>query len=82
MTGTTPFRQHRLDQRDRTGAYARRAAAERDQLQRHDQPDDVLGASGAPTPQQCDRIRLRCRVSTSAAAILTLASFPKPVLMP
>ena len=42
----------------------------------------ISGASGAPTPQQCDRIKLRCSVSTSSAAILTLASFPKPVLMP
>ena len=42
----------------------------------------ISGASGAPTPQQCDRIRFRCSVSTSSAAILTLASFPKPVLMP
>ena len=42
----------------------------------------VALSRGSPTPQQWDRIRLRCRVATSLAAILTLANLPKPVLMP
>ena len=42
----------------------------------------ISAGSGCPTPQQCDRIRFFCSVSTSFASILTLASFPKPVLMP
>ena len=50
------------------------AAPERDELQRHDQADDVFG-SGSPTPQQCDRIRLRCRVATSAACDLDRGEF-------
>ena len=37
---------------------------------------------GSPTPQQCDRIRLRCRVAVSFGAIFRLASLPKPVLTP
>ena len=35
-----------------------------------------------PTPQQCDRIRLRCSVAVSSEAILTEASLPKPVFTP
>ena len=34
------------------------------------------------TPQQWDRIRLRCSVAVSALSILIEASLPKPVLMP
>ncbi len=37
---------------------------------------------GAPTPEQCDRIRLRCSRAVSPSGILTLASLPKPVLTP
>ena len=42
----------------------------------------VAGSSASPTPQQCDRIRLRCRVWVSRGAILTEASLPKPVFTP
>ena len=42
----------------------------------------VSGSTGSPTPQQCDRIRLRCSVAVSSAAILIEASLPKPVLTP
>ena len=42
----------------------------------------VSGSSTSPTPQQWDRIRLRCKVAVSAAGILTEASLPKPVLTP
>ena len=43
----------------------------------------VVGvSSGSPTPQQCDRMRLRCSFSTSCGAIFTVASLPKPVLTP
>ncbi len=41
-----------------------------------------LRAAARPTPQQWDRIRLRCRVAVSSGAIFLLASLPKPVLMP
>ena len=34
--------QHGLDQADQLDAHARSAAAERNELQRHDQPDDVI----------------------------------------
>ena len=37
---------------------------------------------GAPTPAAWLSTMLRCRVSRSAASMRTLASFPKPVLMP
>ncbi len=37
---------------------------------------------GSPTPAACDSTMLRCRVSRSAASMRTLASLPKPVLMP
>ncbi len=37
---------------------------------------------GSPTPQQCDRIRLRCKVAVSAGAMRFEASLPKPVLTP
>jgi hypothetical protein len=36
----------------------------------------------SPTPAQCDRIRLRCRVAVSSGLIFTEASLPKPVLTP
>ena len=43
----------------------------------------TIGAGvGSPTPEQCERIRLRCSRSVSAAGIVTLASLPKPVLTP
>ena len=37
---------------------------------------------GGPTPAACDSTRLRWSFSRSAASMRTLASFPKPVLMP
>jgi hypothetical protein len=37
---------------------------------------------GSPTPQQCERIRLRCSSSRSPFAIATLFSFPNPVVRP
>ena len=40
------------------------------------------GSTDSPTPQQCDRIRLRCRVAVSSGRILIEASLPKPVLTP
>ena len=42
----------------------------------------VASSSASPTPQQCDRIRLRCRVAVSSGAIFTEASLPKPVFTP
>ena len=42
----------------------------------------TLRGIASPTPQQCDRIRLRCSVAVSAAAILSEASLPKPVFTP
>lgn len=36
----------------------------------------------SPTPAQCDSTMLRCKVSRSCAGMRTLASLPKPVLMP
>ena len=43
----------------------------------------TIGAGiGSPTPAACDSTMLRCNVSRSPAAIRTLASLPKPVLMP
>ena len=42
----------------------------------------MLSGNGAPTPQQCDLIRLRCSVAVSAASIVIDASLPKPVLTP
>ena len=42
----------------------------------------VASSNASPTPQQCDKIKLRCNVVTSSAAILMLASLPKPVLTP
>ena len=38
--------------------------------------------SGGPTPAQCERMRLRWSVASSAAALRVCASLPKPVLMP
>ena len=40
------------------------------------------GASGAPTPTLCERIRLRCSVSRSTLLMRVDASLPKPVLTP
>ena len=37
---------------------------------------------GGPTPAACDSTMLRCSFSRSAASMRTLASLPKPVLMP
>ncbi len=37
---------------------------------------------GPPMPPACERTRLRCNVSRSAVSMRTLASLPKPVLMP
>ncbi len=37
---------------------------------------------GSPTPAACESTMLRCSVARSAASMRTLASFPKPVLMP
>ena len=42
----------------------------------------VGSSTGSPTPQQCDRIRLRCRVAVSSGAMRTEASLPKPVFTP
>ncbi len=42
----------------------------------------VRGSRPSPTPQQCDRIRLRCSVSVSSGAMRTEASLPNPVLTP
>ena len=42
----------------------------------------MFSGNGTPTPQQCERIRLRWSVATSAASIRMLASLPKPVLTP
>gem|GEM_PF-3634278 len=35
-----------------------------------------------PTPQQCDRIRLRCSCEVWSAGMRVVASLPKPVLIP
>ena len=40
------------------------------------------GCSGAPTPTECERIRLSCSVARSSALMRWLASLPKPVLTP
>ena len=40
------------------------------------------GASGAPTPTLCERMRLSCSVSSASALMRCVASLPKPVLMP
>ena len=37
---------------------------------------------GSPTPAACDSTMLRCSVARSAGPMRTLASLPKPVLMP
>ena len=37
---------------------------------------------GSPTPAACDSTMLVCSCARSAAAMRTLASLPKPVLMP
>ena len=42
----------------------------------------VGSSTGSPTPQQCDRIRLRCSVAVSSGAMRTEASLPKPVFTP
>jgi hypothetical protein len=82
ITGVTPLRQHVLDQpitwpsaRPRRRGRATAASA----------PSSAgwsATSSGSPTPQQCDRIRLRCSVAVSSALMRTLASLPKPVLTP
>jgi hypothetical protein len=36
----------------------------------------------SPTPAACDSTMLRCSFSRSCASMRTLASLPKPVLMP
>jgi hypothetical protein len=38
--------------------------------------------SGSPTPAACESTMLRWSVARSPASMRTLASFPKPVLMP
>jgi hypothetical protein len=53
-----PFSEHAFDEFDQLAADAGSATAERQEFQRHDEAHDVFG-SGSPTPQQCDRIRLR-----------------------
>lgn len=42
----------------------------------------TAGASGSPTPTECERIRLSCSVARSAALMRWLASLPKPVFTP
>ena len=43
----------------------------------------TIGAGAvSPTPDACDSTMLRCKVSRSPMAILTLASLPNPVLTP
>ncbi len=42
----------------------------------------VAVSSASPTPQQCDRIRLRWSRAVSPGGTRTEASLPKPVLTP
>ncbi len=42
----------------------------------------IRAGSGGPTPQACDRIRLRCNAARSPSPMRTEASLPKPVLTP
>ena len=42
----------------------------------------IAGGVGSPTPAACESTMFRCSVARSAASIRTVASFPKPVLMP
>ena len=42
----------------------------------------VAGRIGSPTPAACDSTMLRWSVARSSDAMCTLASLPKPVLMP
>ena len=47
-----------------------------------DQMATSAGSIASPTPAECERMRLRWSCAVSFAAILTLASFPNPVLTP
>ena len=42
----------------------------------------IAGRIGSPTPAACDSTMLRWSAARSSGAMRTLASFPKPVLMP
>ena len=42
----------------------------------------VAASRGSPTPQQWERMRLRCSVAVSPGAIFTEASLPNPVFTP
>jgi len=42
----------------------------------------MAGASGSPTPAQCERTRFSCKASTCSRLIDRLASLPKPVFTP
>ena len=42
----------------------------------------LAGRIGSPTPAACESTMLRWSAARSSAAMCTLASFPKPVLMP
>ena len=42
----------------------------------------VSGRIGSPTPAACDSTMLRWSVARSSEAMRTLASLPKPVLIP
>ena len=74
--------QHRLQQRERRRPHAGSACAEARDLQRHHQADDAAAASARrrrrhATARDCAAARAR-----SPASMCTLASLPKPVLMP
>ena len=43
---------------------------------------EIEAVRATMTPEQCDNIRLRCKVSVSCGLIFTDASLPKPVLTP
>ncbi|KAG0774455.1 hypothetical protein G6F57_016281 [Rhizopus arrhizus] len=42
----------------------------------------TLAGIGSPTPAACESTMFRCRVARSSRSMRTLASLPKPVLMP